>query len=116
MENQVIEALQTGLKEIEAKHSAQVAQLNEDFAKKNASLVELKEQVNGLIKANGNLKAETVRSFSGSRFDFMKNELVISSFRLIFNPFQAISNGNILHFLIRICKGFFYNIESKAAS
>jgi hypothetical protein len=76
MENQVIEALQSGLKEIEAKHSAQVAQLNEDFAKKNASLVELKEQVNGLIKANGNLKAEAVRTFTGSRFDFMKGEIV----------------------------------------
>lgn len=76
MENQVIEALQTGLKEIEAKHSAQVAQLNEDFSKKNALLVELKEQVNGLIAANGKLKAETVKSFTGSRFDFMKNEVV----------------------------------------
>ena len=76
MENQVIEALQTGLKEIEAKHSAQVAQLNEDFSKKNASLVELKEQVNGLIAANGKLKAETVRQFNGSRFDYMKSEIV----------------------------------------
>lgn len=76
MENQVIEALKSGLKEIDQKHMATVAQLNEDFKKKDASLLELKEQVNGLIAANGKLKAETVKTFSGSRFDFMKNEIV----------------------------------------
>lgn len=76
MENQVIEALQSGLKEIDQKHAATVAQLNEDFKKKDASLLELKEQVNGLIAANGKLKAETVKTFSGSRFDYMKNEIV----------------------------------------
>ena len=76
MENQVIEALQSGLKEIDQKHAATVAQLNEDFKKKDASLLELKEQVNGLIAANGKLKAETVKTFSGSRFDYMKSEIV----------------------------------------
>lgn len=75
MENQVIEALQSGLKEIEAKHSAQVAQLNEDFKKKDASLLELKEQVNGLIAANGKLKENAAIEFNGSRFDFMKKEI-----------------------------------------
>lgn len=76
MENQVIEALQSGLKEIDQKHMATVAQMNDDFKKKDASLLELKEQVNGLIAANGKLKAETVKTFNGSRFDFMKNEIV----------------------------------------
>ena len=92
---EVLDAIDNGIKTvesqlkseftaIEAKHAAQVEQLNEDARKKGESLTELKEKVDGLIAANGKLKASIqAEAFAGDRQKELKStvaDIVVSNF------------------------------------
>ena len=93
---------------LEAKHVANVAQLNEDAQKKGETLGELREKINGLIAANGKIKSEMEQdAFGGDRqkslkagimdivaanFDAIKSETPFNSSKVV----GAMTLGNNL--------------------
>jgi HK97 family phage major capsid protein len=85
------------IKAIEAKHAADVAQMNEDAAKRGQSLVELKAQVDELAAKNNRLKANIeaksyssrsavleaeIKEMISENFDKIKSETPFSSTKL----------------------------------
>lgn len=67
------EELTAEVARLDSKVAADVAQLNEDAAKKGESIAELKAKVDSLVASNGKLKAAQVEKAGWTNSDYLKN-------------------------------------------